>query len=93
MNPQTIFKNLFIISVLFSLLLINVGSLRCENKADSIKAQSHARYAERRVEENYEPDRQDEKSRRFEELEWLIKQNLMKQYEKLEVQSLEDSLD
>ena len=93
MKTQFIIKKLYIIIIISSLLLTNVVGLRCENKSDSIQAQSHAKFAERRVEEKYDPAEQDEKSQKYEKLEWLIKQSLMKQYERIEVQNIEESLD
>jgi hypothetical protein len=93
MKTQFIIKMQFIVFMVSSLLLINVVGLRCENKSDSLQAQSHAKLAERRVEEQYDPEAQDEKSQKYERLEWLTKQNLMKKYGRMEIQNLEESLD
>jgi hypothetical protein len=94
MKTRTIIIKLFSSSLLLSLLFFNVSSLRCETKPASIKAQSQAGYVERKGDENKsDPEWQDDKSRRYKELEWLIVQNLIKQYQKLEEINPEDEVD
>ncbi len=95
MEQLTVFLRVFATVVLFSLLLLNPGSARCESPTGGLsKAQSQARMnGSSRVMAD-DPDLREEKSQRFQEMEWLIKQYLMKKYERMEVmQGLEDNLD
>lgn len=66
----------------------NVASGRCESEPDLTKAQPQARYGEKRAEEKADPDCQSDKSERFRVLEWVIKQSLLNQYQRLEEQDL-----
>ncbi len=80
----------------FWLLLVNVGSLRCEPPATELSTsqpqvrKSEGWFARGGDEEGVK----DEKSQRFQELEWIIKQVLNNKYQRLEVQvEPEDGLD
>jgi len=95
MKKSNIINRLFIIAVPLTLLLANIGSARCESQpADLNNAQSLAKRNDTKLEISSDQEMQDDKSQRFKEVEWLIRQNLMKQYEKLAVnEDLEDNLD
>lgn len=83
-------------SFLLLLLIGNMGSLRCESPpAGLIDNQPQAKWTEnRQVKSNAKQDLQGEKSQRYKELEWMIKQMLNIQYQKLEeVADLEDNVD
>jgi hypothetical protein len=80
----------FIILAFLALLLFNGSALRGEDAAGSTKAQSRLRYAEMKAESTNDPEMQNHKSRRYAELEWLILQSLMKRYQKMEVEILDD---
>ena len=95
MKQPNLIKGLFFIAVPLALLLSNIESPRCEpQSADRNQAQSLAKRNDTKVEKAGDPEVQDEKSDRFKILEWMIRQSLMKQYEKLEVnEDLEANLD
>ena len=90
MKTQTTNKKSLVIAVFLALLLFNGSALRCEDTSNSMKAQSRATYAERRADSNYEPELQNDKSRRFEVLEWLVMQSLMSKYQKMEIETLDE---
>ena len=101
MKKSTALMKLFITGFISLLLLnVNVGSLRCEsppgdpgnlppqaNRSDTALGKSSDQsWLEGQEREN--------KHERFQELEWLIKQKLLKQYERMEtVEYLEDNSD
>ncbi len=95
MEQLTVFIRVFATVALLSLLLFNPGSARCESPTGGLsKAQSQARMSDSRRAQADDQDLREEKSQRFQEMEWLIKQYLMKKYERMEVmQGLEDNLD
>ncbi len=93
MKKHNIIKGFFFTALLFSLLLINVGSPRCEAQpAPSKNTHSKASIAgENRAAKPGDLEPQDDKSLRFREMEWLIRESLMKQYERLVMtEALED---
>ncbi len=74
----------------------DAGSLRCEPAAESLtNAKSQPRVGDRIQAKKGDQDLQEEKSQRFQVLEFLIIQRLMSQYQQMEVAepSLEDNLD
>ncbi len=95
MKKSNIINRLFIIAVPLTLLLANIGSARCESQPSGLNnAQSQVVRNTTKMEKSSDQEMQDDKSERFKEIEWLIRQNLMKQYEKLAVnEDLEDNLD
>jgi hypothetical protein len=86
---------------LISLLLFsaNVGSLRCApppGGPGDLQPQANIRDAAlgKSSDQSWEDQEQDNKNERFKELEWLIKQRLLKQYERMETADyLEDNSD
>jgi hypothetical protein len=71
---------------LFLVFCFNAGSLRSEPGADSLSnAKRQAEMDDRTQVKSGDHNLQEEKSERFKKLEWLIKQSLMNQYQKLEV--------
>jgi hypothetical protein len=85
MKKQTIIK-ISAIAVFLSLGWFNTGSLRCEPLDALSNGQPQARIGDRKpAKTNDDQDFQEEKSQRFHVLEWLIMQNLLKEYEKIEV--------
>ena len=93
MKTQTNSKKCFVMVVFLALLLFNGSALRCEDKSNSINPQSRLKYAEKRVESINDPEVQNDKSRRYEELEWLIMQALNKQYQRMEEVNPDDLAD
>ncbi len=95
MEQLTVFIRVFATVALLSLLLFNPGSARCESPTGGLsKAQPQARMNDSHRAQVADQDLREEKSQRFQEMEWLIKQYLMKQYQKMEtVENLEESLD
>ena len=95
MKKLNLIKGLFIIAVPLAFLLLNIESPRCESQPSSLNnAQSLAKRNDTKMEKSSDQEMQDDKSERFKVIEWLIRQNLMKQYEKLAVnEDLEDNLD
>ncbi len=92
MKKHNFIKGFFIAALLFALLLINVGSPRCEAQPAQVKnTHSKAKTAPNPVAKSGDLEPQDDKSRRFREMEWLIRESLMKQYERLVMtEALED---
>jgi hypothetical protein len=89
MEKQRIIKSIFALLVFLSLLFINSGSARSESEPALSKAQSQATYADKQAaEDRNDPNWQEDKSGRFKELEWIIKQNLLNKYQRLEEASL-----
>ena len=95
MKKSNIINRLFILAVPLTLLLANIGSARCESQPAGLNnAQSLVTRNDTKMEKSSDQEMQDDKSQRFKEIEWLIRQNLMKEYEKLAVnEDLEDHLD
>jgi hypothetical protein len=95
MKKPNIIKGLFVIAVLFSLLLFSIESPRCESQPTGLSnAQSLVKRDNTKMEKSSDQEMQDDKSDRFKVMEWVIKQNLMKQYERMEVvEDLEVNLD
>lgn len=95
MKKPNLIKGLFVIAVILYLLLFTIERPRCEAQPTGLNtAQSLAKRDNPKMEKSSDQDLQDDKSERFKVLEWLIRQNLMKQYERMEaVENLEDNLD
>jgi hypothetical protein len=95
MKKPNLINGLFVIAVLLSLLLFNLESPRCESQPLGLNnAQSLAKRDNARMEKSSDQEVLDDKSERFKVLEWLIRQSLMQQYERMEVvENLEDNLD
>lgn len=76
-------------------LLLNVGGLRCEPQTGGLgQAQSRVQRDDRRPAKDPAPDWQEDKSERFKMVEWLIMQQLLKKYERIEgADELDDNLD
>jgi hypothetical protein len=94
MKNQTIFSRLFAWAVFLSLFLVNIGNLWGASPPETlINAQSRDSLAANRAEESDADWRQD-KSEKYKLVEWLIMQNLLAKYQKMEqVENLEDVLD
>jgi len=71
----------FIILVSLLIIIFNIGNVRCEEESDTINAQPQAKYLYKSTGDRNEDDLQDNKSKRFKELEWIIKMNLIAQYQ------------
>ncbi|MCX5888627.1 MAG: hypothetical protein NTY36_04155 [Deltaproteobacteria bacterium] len=88
-------KGLFVIAVILYLLLFTIESPRCESQPSGLNnAQSLVKSNDTEMAKSSDQEMQDDKSERFKVMEWVIRQNLMKQYERMEVvENLEDNLD
>ena len=82
------------------LVNVNVGSLRCESPPGGPgdlqpQANRSGTALEKSSDQSWLDDQEQEnKNERFKELEWLIKQRLLKQYERMETADyLEDNSD
>jgi hypothetical protein len=95
MKKPNIINGLFVIAVLLSLLLFNIESPRCESQPlGANAAQSLVKRDNAKMEQSSDQEMRDDKSERFKVLEWMIRQSLMQQYERMEVvENLEDNLD
>ncbi len=95
MKKLNIINGLFVIAILLSLLLFNIESPRCESQPSGLNnAQSLVKSNDTEMAKSSDQEMQEDKSERFKLMEWVIRQNLMKQYEKMEaVENLEDTLD
>ena len=96
MGKWTTLTKLFIpAGVFLSLLWFNVGSPRCESPPGGPgtlppQAKSDSTTFGKTGEQNWLAD-QEEKTERFQVLEWLIKQKLLSQYQEMEIREpLED---
>jgi len=70
---------------LFLVFCFNAGSLRAEPRPDSLSnTKRQAEMDDRPRVKSSDQDLQEGKRQRFKELEWLIMQSLMNQYQKLE---------
>jgi len=85
MKRQTFLKAIAT-AFFFLVFCFNAGSLRADPGPDSLSnAEQQARMDDRALVKSGDQDLQDDKSQKFKKLEWLIKQSLMNQYQKLEV--------
>ncbi len=98
-KPSTLLKIFITALVSLWLVNVNVGSLRCESAPGGPgdlqpQANKSTPALTRSGDQSWEDQEQDNKSERFQELEWLIKQRLLKQYERMETADyLEDNSD
>jgi hypothetical protein len=94
MKKQLILK-ISAAAVLLAFWLFNVGTLKSAPPADHFRgAQSQARKAWPGTGHTPDQNLEDEKQQRYQMLEWLIVQGLMRQYQKLEIDlDLEDKLE
>jgi len=98
MKKTTVISKMFAVTLFLSLLLINVGSLRCASKPnDAINLQSQAQRDSSELgkarDQNWLEGPED-KNVNFKVLEWMIKQKLLRQYEKMEIEEdLDANLD
>jgi hypothetical protein len=91
---RSIFIAVSSIVILILLLLVDVKSVKCESQPLELQqAQSKVKRDKGKVAKDGDPELQNDKEERFKMMEWLIRQNLMKQYEQMEVNDdLEDDL-
>ena len=92
-KPTTL--KIFIMAGFLAFFLVNVGSLRCESPPggrDNLSPQANrSGVALDKAREQSWLEDQEDKSERFKELEWLIKQSLMMKYQRMEIrEDLED---
>ena len=94
MKTQPIIMKFVAFLVFLTLSLFNPGSLWCAPQPEVLtNAQSRDRLLHQRVEES-DPDWRENKSEKFKVLEWLIMQNLLARYQKMEqIEDLDDVLD
>lgn len=85
MKKRTFIFRILVTVIFLAGFLLQVGSLRCESQSDRLdESRSQARISERNWAKNSDWEEQEDKSARFQELEWIIKQTLLKEYEKME---------
>jgi hypothetical protein len=91
---RSIFITACSIAILSFLLLVKADSVKGEPPPPDLKqAQSKVTRDKGKVAKDGDPELQNDKEERFKMMEWLIRQNLMKQYEQIEVSDdLEDDL-
>ncbi len=90
MKKWTAFPKFFLtVGVFLLLLFFNVGSLRCESPVggtDNLSPQAKNDHPALEKDRNRSwLENREEKNERFKVLEWLIKQQLLAQYEKMEI--------
>ncbi len=95
MNMPRIGLGIITVALASALMLLNVESPRCESAPLGLNsAQSQARSRDLRMEPSRDQEARDDKSERYQMIEWVIKQGLLKQYEKMEIyEDLEAGLD
>ena len=85
MKRQT-FRKAIATAFLSLVFCFNAGSLRADSGPDSLSdAKQQVKMDDRALAKSGDQDLQEEKSQRFKMLEWLIRENLMNRYQKLEV--------
>ncbi len=62
---------------------LQTGALRCESTRDLNNIQSRANYADKKDLEKSDSEFLNDKSQRYQVLEWVIKQSLQARYQKL----------
>lgn len=100
MQKPTALLKIFIITGFLSFMLVDVGSVRCASPPGSpgnLRPQANrsgTALGKTRDQSWLEDQEQEDKNERFKELEWLIKQSLLRQYQKMEVrEELEENSD
>lgn len=95
MKTQTNIIKISLAAAILALLTFNPGSPRCEPQPTGPpEAQPQARQDQPRASKIEDRDRREEKSKSFSELESLIKESLMFQYQRLDpIADLHDQLD
>jgi len=95
MKTQTNIIKISLAAAILALLTLNPGSLRCEPQpAVPPEIQPQARQDQPSAGKIEDLDRREEKSKSFKELELLIKESLMFQYQRLDaIADLQDHLD
>ncbi len=88
-------KQAIIISsiVIFLTMIVNIGDLRCQEKSNMIDAQHQSKYMERMPKGVNEDNLKDDKNTGVEILEWIIKRNLLYEYQQIDSEELEDRLE
>lgn len=95
MKKPTALLKIFITAGFLSFFLFNVGSLRCESPpggSNNLPPQANRSgiALDKTRDQSWQEDQED-KSERFKELEWLIKQSLLMKYQRMEIrEDLED---
>jgi hypothetical protein len=85
MKKRTFIFRILVTVIFLSGFLLQVGSLRCESQSDKLdKSRSQAKMSDRNSAKGSNWEEQEDKNARFQELEWIIKQVLLKKYEKME---------
>jgi hypothetical protein len=86
MKKGTVIIRILVTVIFLSGFLFQVGTLRCESQSDRLdKARSQAKISDRNSAKSSDWEEQEDKSARFKELEWLIKQNLLQHYQQMEL--------
>ncbi len=95
MNRPRIGFGIITVALASALMLLNVESPRCESAPPGLNsAQSQARSRDLKIESSRDQEAREDRSERFQVLELVIKQSLLRQYEKMEIhEDLELDLD
>lgn len=90
---QATFYRLAVIPVFAALLVMNTGDARGESQTDNLlNARSSAKLEEPRTENLGELQAREAKSARYREMEWIIRQQLLQKYERIEIEE-QDAVD
>jgi hypothetical protein len=89
MKKQAIIINCL---VLFLTMVVNIGDLRCQENSNKI-IQYQSNYVQRMTKEINEDNLKDDKNIGVEILDWIIKRNLLYEYQKIDSEELEDRVE
>jgi hypothetical protein len=90
MKKQAIIINFIII---FLTMIVNIGDLRCQEKSNMINTEYQSKYMEGMAKGVDEENLKDDKNIKVEILEWIIKRNLLYEYQRIDTEELEDRLE
>jgi hypothetical protein len=82
----------FIVIVSFLTVIFNVGESRCQSKQDKIHVTYQTESLEKSPQDGNEGNLKEDKHLRFKMLVWLIERHLMKSYQALDEEELEEKL-
>jgi hypothetical protein len=90
MKKQAIIINSIII---FLTMIVNIGDLRCQENSNMINTGYQSKYMEGMTNGDNEDNLKDDKNIKVEILEWIIKRNLLYEYQNIDTEELEDRLE
>jgi hypothetical protein len=90
MKKQAIIINFIVI---FLTMTVNIGVVRCQENSNMINVQYQSKHMGSMSKELNEDNLENDKNIGVEILEWIIKRNLVYEYQKIDTEELEDRLE